>query len=162
MRRQPLHSSLDAVFKLCGFVASASFGALTLNVTADILFRNLGIAKWPWLNEVTEYLLTIATFFGAPWLLRAHGHVNVDVVLRLVPDVVAGLLGRLANILGQLICALMFYESLRVIADTRAVGSLVFKNLIFPEWYLQIPMVVCFGLCTLELLGRVLQGRVEA
>ncbi|BCH25770.1 hypothetical protein MesoLjLb_55550 [Mesorhizobium sp. L-8-3] len=162
MQRQPFRAAFQAVFKFCGIIACAGFGALTVIVTADILFRNLAIAKWPWLNEITEYLLTISTFFGAPWLLREYGHVNVDVVLRLVPRAAAQVLGRLANLFGLMICGLLFYEASRVIVDTRGAGSLVFKNLIFPEWYLQIPIVVCFGLCTLEFLGRVIERRTEA
>lgn len=151
-----LRAAFDLLIRSCGFIACAGFAALTVLVALDILFRNLSIANWPWLNEITEYLLTLSTFFGAPWLLRRHGHVNVDVVLRLVPAPVASAFQRQSNLIGLAICGLLFYVSLQVILDTRAVGSLVFKNLVFPEWYLQIPMVCCFAICTLEFLGRVI------
>lgn len=162
MQRQRIRAAFDSILNLCGFVSCAGLAALTIIVIADILFRNLGIAKWPWLNEITEYLLTISTFFGAPWLLRHHGHVKVDVVLRLVPRAVGQMLEKFANLIGLLVCGLLFHVALRVIVDTHAVGALVFKNLIFPEWYLQIPMVICFGLCTLEFLDRVITGKTEA
>ncbi len=152
----------NQIIRMCGFVACAGFGVLALAVIADILFRNLGIAEFPWMNEVTEYLLTISTFFGAPWLLRMNGHVNVDVLLQAVPRRMLPLFNLLANVAGVLICGLMFIYAMRVMIDTRAMGSMVFKVLSFPEWYLQVPMVVCFGLCTLEFLGRFFKRQVVA
>lgn len=161
----PTHAAsrvFDLIIRACGLVACAGLGLLSVLVVASILLRNLGIAKWPWLNEVTEYLLTISTFLGAPWLLRSNGHVSVDVVLKLVPRAVTRVLLRAVNVAGAAICGLLLYEALRVITDTYAVGSLVFKNLIFPEWYMQVPMVICFALCFAEFLARLIGQRIAS
>lgn len=137
-----------------GMIAAAGFGLIALLVAADIALRNLGILGWPWLNEVTEYLLTISTFLGAPWVLHHGGHVNVDILLRVVPPAVARATVRLAYAVGLVICAACLWIAASALLDIRSTGAQVFKNLVFPEWWLMVPMVWCFGLCTLEFAVR--------
>lgn len=137
-----------------GVVAALGFGLIAVLVTFDIILRNAGIVAWPWLNEVTEYLLTISTFLGAPWVLHHGGHVNVDILLRMVPPVVARALVRLACGVGLVVCALCLWIAVSALLDMRDAGAQVFKNLVFPEWWLMMPMVWCFGLCSLEFAAR--------
>jgi TRAP-type C4-dicarboxylate transport system permease small subunit len=150
---------LGPLMTACGVVSAVGFGLLAGIVSLDVLTRNLQLAQWSWLNEVTEYILTISTFLGAPWLLHHNGHVNIDILLRAMPRHLANATIRLADAIGLGICAVLLYESLRVTIDSQRLGSLVFKNLIFPEWYLMVPVVICFALCTLEFVLRFFDER---
>ena len=65
-----------------GAVAAALLlGVLALLVTGDVLARNLGLGTLPWIIEVSEYSLPLATFLVAPWLLHRNEHVRLDVLL---------------------------------------------------------------------------------
>ncbi|WP_353476411.1 TRAP transporter small permease (plasmid) [Salipiger sp. H15] len=152
---------LTPVMKACGAISASGLALLSVLVVADVFLRNTGLVRWPWINELTEYLLTISTFTGAPWVLHHHGHVNVDVLLRSVSEAKARWLVRASNLVGGAISAILLVVAVRVTLDSHALGSLVFKNLIFPEWYLMTPMVLCFGLCTAEFLARILRREVR-
>ena len=152
---------LTWVMRLCGGISAAALALLSILVVGDVVLRNTGLLRWSWLNELTEYLLTISTFTGAPWVLHNHGHVNVDVLLRTVSAAKARWLVKASNLFGGVISAILLVVAVRVTFDSYALGSLVFKNLIFPEWYLMTPMVLCFGLCTAEFLTRIVTGEVR-
>ena len=152
--QQQARSRLTGLFDLCGLVSAIIFGAIAIMVTLDLVTRNLHLADLVWVNEVTEYMVTFGTFIGAPWVLHHHGHVNIDILVSHLPSPARLAMERVCDGLGFIICAAMFYESVRVLLDTYAAGSLVFKNLVFPEWYLSTPTVVCYALCTLEFASR--------
>ncbi|MGI9464428.1 MAG: TRAP transporter small permease subunit, partial [Aestuariivirgaceae bacterium] len=61
-----------------GYLAGFALAALALLITTDVVIRNLGIGNFPWLLEVSEYVLFISTFLAAPWVLRENAHVSVD------------------------------------------------------------------------------------
>lgn len=151
-------SRLSNVFGLLSG-ALMSFAALLLLamvavVTADILLRNFTGGAIGWANEVSEYVLYLITLLAAPWLLRRGRHVRLDLVLTLVPARVAWRMEIAADVLGLLVCmvlvrygAVMTYESWRN-------GSITIKNLVFPEWWLLVPLPVVFALVALEFCCR--------
>ncbi len=155
-RRQ---SALTAIFDLCGLLSALLLGVIVVLVTADIATRSFHLANLAWVNEVTEYLLTFATFVGAPWVLHHHGHVNIDIIVTKLSASAQRALARACDTGGLIISAVLFYEALRVLLGSYADGSMVFKNLIFPEWYLTTPIVFCFALCMIEFAGRLLARR---
>lgn len=152
MRFKPV---LSGIIKACGAISIFAVALLTLLVVADVVLRNLGLANWPWLNEITEYLLTISTFAGAPWVLHNHGHVNVDILLRLASPPVTRWVVRLSDVVGGLVSLVLLVVAIEVGIDTYQVGSMVFNNLVFPEWYLMVPVTLCFSVFTLEFLARI-------
>ena len=143
----------------CGWFAAALIGLMALLVGADIFLRVLKLGNLAWSNEVIEYMITAATFIGAPWVLHHHGHVNIDIVIAQLPARVR----RWADISGNVVCLLisgvMLYESIQVLLDARESGALMFKTLVFPEWYLITPAVICFGLFVFEFANRLWRTR---
>jgi TRAP-type C4-dicarboxylate transport system permease small subunit len=63
-------------------------------------------------------------------------------------------LGRAAAAVGLGVCLAFVWYALKVIADTRAIGALVMKSLVFPEWWLFVPLPLSFGLMALEFARR--------
>src|SRR3981081_1286572 len=81
--------------------------AMTLMIGADVLLRNVGAGGIAWSNEVSEYILYLATILSAPWLLGGGMHIRVALVLRALPKRVAYGMGWIADAAG-LACALYF------------------------------------------------------
>lgn len=138
----------------CGAATGLMFVAIASLVCADIFLRNLGGSTIQWGLEVTEYLLMTASFLGAPYLLYLGEHIRVDIIVQSVSASTKRILDIVANIFGLAVCALLAWQSLAVLLDTRSQGSMVFKVLVFPEWWLNIPMTACFTLLTLEFARR--------
>jgi TRAP-type C4-dicarboxylate transport system permease small subunit len=140
-----------------GAVASALLlGVLALLVTADVVARNLGWGTLPWILEVSEYCLPLATFLVAPWLLSRSEHVRVDVLLTALPPTVARALNRLADAAGFAVCAVFVVYGVRTVAGSAQQGSLVIKAVVFPEWWLYAPVPVSFAFLAVEFLRRIL------
>jgi TRAP-type C4-dicarboxylate transport system permease small subunit len=147
---------LDHVYLACGVVAGLVVGAMVLLVCVDVAGRNLGVAGLPWIVEVTELALPLATLLAAPWLLHRNEHVRLDVLDRLLSRRVLRWLERAAAAVGLVVCLAFVWYALKVIADTRAIGALVMKSLVFPEWWLFVPLPLSFGLMALEFARRLL------
>jgi len=139
----------------CAVVAAVLLGAAAVLVTGDVVARNVGLGTLPWILEVSEYVLPLATFLIAPWLLSRGQHVRLDVVLTVLPGRIARALDRLADALGLAVCAVFVVYGLRAVASSAQQGSLVIKSVVFPEWWLYAPVPVCFALLAVEFARRV-------
>ena len=138
----------------CAVVAAILLGLAALLVTADVVARNVGVGTLPWILEVSEYVLPLATFLVAPWLLRHGQHVRLDAVLTAVPPGLARTLDRLADAIGLAVCAVFVVYGAKAIASSAQQGSLVIKSVVFPEWWLYAPVPVCFALLAVEFVRR--------
>lgn len=143
-----------ALMQVCGGAAALSLGLAALLVAFDVVARNLNIVTLAWVVDVTEYSLPFATFLAAPWLLYRNEHVRLDLLLTSVPRRVARAIDRGADVMGLLICLVLLRFGVYVIADSARQGSMVDKTLSFPEWWLYVPVPVCFALLATEFVRR--------
>jgi TRAP-type C4-dicarboxylate transport system permease small subunit len=135
-------------------IAALILGAMALAVTVDVLARNVGLGTLPWVLEVSEYCLPLATFLVAPWLLQRNEHVRLDMLLRGLPPAGARALDAAANVAGLAISAVLVVYGIRTVLDSARQGSMVMKSVVFPEWWLYAPVAVCFGLLAIEFVRR--------
>jgi TRAP-type transport system small permease protein len=149
------HGLYARLMKACGAVAAATVAVITVLVCTDVVGRNLGWVPFTWVNEVTEYALPVATLAAAPWLLWRNQHVRLDILGALLSQPAQRQVDRLASALGLVVSLLMAWYAWRMLDDSRQAGSLVMKALVFPEWWLYVPVPVCFALLALECARRV-------
>ncbi len=143
--------------RACGALAATSVASITLLVCWDVLGRNMGFKSLPWVNEVTEYALPLATLAAAPWLMWRNQHVRLDLLGAVLSVAAQRRVDRLSSAVGLIISLLMAWYGLAALLDSRAAGSLVLKALVFPEWWLFIPVPIGFALLGLECARRVWQ-----
>ena len=136
--------------------AALILGLLALLVTGDVLARNLGLGTLPWILEVSEYGLPLATFLVAPWLLHRNEHVRLDVLLTSLPRGVARALDRFSDAVGLAVSAIFVAYGARAVASSAQQGALVIKSVVFPEWWLYAPVPICFAFLAVEFVRRFL------
>lgn len=129
--------------------AAVLLGVSALAITLDVVGRNVGLGTVPWILEVSEYVLPLATFLVAPWLLYRNEHVRLDMLLNVWPR-----LGHVTNVVGIAVCVVLVIYGVRTIANSAAQGAMIFKSVVFPEWWLYVPVPVCFALLTIEFVRR--------
>ena len=136
---------------LKGLAAAAALllGATALAITLDVLARNVGLATVPWILEVSEYVLPLATFLVAPWLLYRNEHVRLDMLLPSIP-----FLNTNSNLAGLAVRAVLGLYGVRTILNSAQQGAMVLKRGVFPEWWLYAPVPVCCALLSLEVARR--------
>ena len=135
-------------------IAALLLGATAFAVTFDVVARNLGFGTLPWILEVSEYVLPLATFLVAPWLLYRNEHIRLDVLLGVWPW-----LRHVVHVVGLAVSGVLVVYGVRTIQNSAAQGSMVFKSVVFPEWWLYVPVPLCFGLLAIEFLRRLAARR---
>ncbi|HWV55786.1 TRAP transporter small permease [Pseudorhodoplanes sp.] len=123
-------------------------------VTGDILLRNLFVKGLLWANEVSEYALYMITLLTAPWLLHRGQHVRLDLLLTAVPKRHAWLFEAVGDIAGFIVCLIMIRYGTLMTLDAYRSGSITIKNLVFPEWWLLVPLPIAFVLLAIEFIFR--------
>jgi len=141
----------------CAVLAALLIGLVLALVCFDVIGRNLGMNSLPWIVEVTEYTLPIATLLAAPWLLERNEHVRLDLLGATLSPAAMRRIDRVAAACGLVISAVLTVYSVRVILDTRAAGGLVLKSLVFPEWWLFAPLPLGFTLLAAVSLRKLLR-----
>ena len=144
-----------ALMRACGTLAAAVLAAITLLVCYDVVGRNIGLPTLVWINEITEYALPIATLAAAPWLMWRNQHVRLDLLGAVLSPAAQRMADRGASAIGLVVSLLMAWYALRLLLDSRSAGSLVMKALVFPEWWLYVPVPLGFALLALECGRRV-------
>jgi len=132
-----------------GFAGLMILG-MAFMVSADVLLRLAGVRGLAWEVEVSEYLLYLSTLLGAPWVLRQGAHVSVDLLLRSVPAAVARSMVRLSSLIGLAVCLILTAYGLVAARQAHALGSLIFKQLVVPEW----PLLAAIPLASLVLAAE--------
>ena len=128
--------------------------AITFLIGFDVLLRNLGTDGIAASNELSEDGLYLITMLAAPGLLRRGQHIRVDIVLHMVPAQLGWAMEWLGDVIG-FACSLLFvWYGARATAASYFAGSLSIKTLIFPEWWMLLPMPVCFLLVAIEFVFR--------
>jgi TRAP-type C4-dicarboxylate transport system permease small subunit len=140
----------------CGAAAAAILGLVVVLVCWDVLARNLGARSLPWIVEATEYSLPLATFLAAPWLMHRYEHVRLDLLSNTLSPRHLALVERVAAAACLAVSLVIVWYSIAVLLDTRKVGALVIKSLVFPEWWLFVPVPICFLLLAGECARRLL------
>lgn len=131
-----LKAGYDGLFALLGAVVGFAIAAMALLITLDVLLRNAGLGNLPWLNEVAEYALYAGTFLAAPWALRQGAHVRVDLLISSVPPAVARVMELLVDAIGAAISGVLLYYGLNAAIGAYLQGSVQYKTLAVPEWWL--------------------------
>jgi TRAP-type transport system small permease protein len=153
---------MRAVFWLNGWlvrilavVAVLVVAAMTVGISAEVILRMFSYPSIVGLIELTEYGLFISTFFIAPHLLRTNEHIRVDIVMSRVNPLAAQRTeyGVLVAII--LVSAITGFVGTVIMIDSARNGTLIFKDLIFPQWWLDwiIPLTsLVMALQALEML----------
>jgi TRAP-type C4-dicarboxylate transport system permease small subunit len=129
--------------------AAVLLGVSALAITLDVIGRNVGLGTLPWILEVSEYVLPLATFLVAPWLLYRNEHVRLDMLLGVWPR-----LGHVTNVIGLGVSVVLVIYGVRTILNSANQGAMIFKSVVFPEWWLYVPVPLCFALLTIEFVRR--------
>lgn len=119
-----------------------------------IVGRGLGKIEWLFVEEFTAYMMVLIGCFALPYTLRSGGHITVDVVTRLLPKRVRGILEVVTNLLSLAIVCYLMYRGY----EWFLVGLELGTRSTFPSYMLQWPvyLLIPIGLAALAwaLLSR--------
>ncbi len=154
----------DAVIFGMAVLAAAILGGMVVLICVDVALRNFRMGNLPWSVELSEYGLYAATLLGAPWVLALRAHVAMDLVSGLVRPAMRRALDIAACGLGAAICAVLAWKGVGVVLTSQARGAMIWKTLVFPEWWFLalVPFamaMLCLGF--LRLIVEAAAGQTE-
>jgi len=152
---QKIYAWYEKVLSAGLIIGCLAIFLMTVAVAADVILRNLKLANLPWVVEISEYILFLATFLAAPWVMHKDGHTRVDVVVRILPSKAGMLTAVIADCFALLICLFLLYYGARTAIEAIRLKSLIIKQLIVPEWWLFAIIPVSGLLLTVEFLCRI-------
>ena len=107
---KPLTKVTDVFNRLIDFLAG--MGAVLVEgmmavVCLEVIMRYILRHPQVWVVETSEYMLVFVTFLAAPWILRAEGHVKVDIIYNRLSRRTQSLLGVFSSMVGIFICLIL-------------------------------------------------------
>lgn len=126
----------DRVLDTLGVIAGTLTILVMLVICYLVVMRYIFHRPPAWIVELSEYLLLYITFFGAAWLLRKDGHVNVDIVLIFLPDSWKRALNVITAVLGTISCLILAGIGTWVTANNYTRGLYSIQTLSVPKWIL--------------------------
>lgn len=147
----------DLAILAMAVLAAAILGGLVVLICADVALRNLRMGNLPWSVELSEYGLYAATLLGAPWVLSLRAHVAMDLVPGLLRAGPRRALDLLACAFGAAICALLAWKGVGVVLASQARGAMIWKTLVFPEWWFLVLVPFAMGMLALGFLRQMIE-----
>jgi C4-dicarboxylate transporter, DctQ subunit len=144
---------LEALAAVAGVMLAATAFAIVL----DVVMRNLGLQPPAHTLTLTEYGLLYLTMLAAPWLVRAKGHVYIELLTAALGPRARFWLTRVVYALCVLTCAVIFWFGLEVAIAHYERAVIDVRSFDMPRWLLTATIPLSFGLMTIE-FARFLLG----
>lgn len=148
----------DFVLDSLGLLAGFLMFAIACLISFDLIRRNLFHQSLSWVLEVTEYMFYVSVMAAVPWALREGAHVKMDAFIRLLPDRHGLKVTKLVDVLGFVTCVIIAWGGFADAAASFRAGNIVFKSVIFPEWWVLSVAPVIMVLLAIEFARQFISG----
>lgn len=148
--------SVRSLSRLCGVVAAALLIAAVLAVCHLVFVRYVLGASAIWQHEFVTFSLIGATFFGGPYLLLNHGHVNVDLLPMYLGRRGRLALAVLASVVSLAFCAVIAWTGFVWWAEAWSNGWRAETVWAPPLWIPYLAMPIGVGLMALQYVADIL------
>lgn len=115
-----LSSVIRFLEKFNGIVAAISrqliiaiVAVLTIILVSAVVFRYGLNSSISWAEEGSKYLMVWLTFLGTPIALRQFGHINIDLILNVVPGRLKQLMYFFVNLIILFTMAIIFWHGIK-------------------------------------------------
>src|SRR5262245_33075615 len=100
---------IDGLITLCGLLAAIIVAALAGCVALEVVMRYFFGAPTRWVIEFAEYALLWLAFLAGAWILRAEGHVRVEMLTETLSPAWQRRMHVITSWVGAGVCAVLFW-----------------------------------------------------
>lgn len=150
--------------RICGAVSASMILASVLLTCQMIWVRKINNASTVWQTETVIYLMIAATLIGLPYVQLLKGHVNVDLLPRMLPQFMRKGLACLTLLLAMSVIGVMLFYSAELWHFAWSKGWSSDTVWGPPLWIPYLALPVGFGLYLLQLMSDLwaIIGDIEA
>jgi TRAP-type C4-dicarboxylate transport system permease small subunit len=155
--RSVLNRLIDKAIAACGAVAMVSIVGMGALITIDVIMRSVGYGVVRGGVEAVEYLMFLTALFAAPWVLRHNAHIRVDFLLENAPRPIALVFEVAINLIGLVVVGIFIFYAARIGLQSAEEARKIYKNFIFPEWWIYAAASLALAMLWIEFLRRILR-----
>ncbi len=155
-----LRQAYLALLYSMAFVAAATLVWLMVSVITSVLMRNMGLQPFAWLFTSAEYGMLYMTMLGAPWLVRERGHVHIELVTSVLPDVPRKIVSRAIALACVAVCVILAWKGTDLFLTNIERGDVDTRAYYYPRWLLTVTFPLSFGIMAIEFLRFVVGPEV--
>ena len=138
---------------LSGIVSALGLLAMIGVICYEVFARYVFNAPTSWVSEIAAYLLVAVAFLGLAAAQREGSHIQVELLLGMLPEKAAAELQLVANWLGFFVAVLFAWQAASFTAGEYVGGALSWGLLATPQWLPQVPIGIGFVLFAMALLA---------
>lgn len=135
---------IDVCINVLSGIAAVALGFLLVGICYSTFSRFLFNKPITSLVEYSTYSLIYITFLSAPQILKARGHIYIDIITNMLPKKGNSILGMGVNFIGAVISGVVFYYGSLVVKDNYLFKVKVMDSMGTPQYLLT--MVVPIGM----------------
>lgn len=109
-----LEAGLDSLLKTLRVLTCLILVFITVSVCIEVVLRYFFHRPQVWVIELSEYGLLYITFLAAAWVLRADGHIKVDLVVERLGETARAFLSIVHFLLITGVSLVLFWYGARV------------------------------------------------
>ncbi|MGB7180566.1 MAG: TRAP transporter small permease [Burkholderiaceae bacterium] len=94
-----LYQFNSALLLVCKYLIIIIVAVIAIILIAAVVFRYGLNSALSWAEESGKYLMVWLTFLGAPIALREFGHINIDVLVKIIPPRMQQFMHLLVNLI---------------------------------------------------------------
>lgn len=145
---------IDALITACGLAAAVIVAALAGCVALEVVMRYFFNAPTRWVIEFSEYALLWLAFLAGAWILRAEGHVRVELLTEMLSSAWQRRMHVLTSWLGAGVCAVYCWVTTGYVLRIHASGEMLFKSVPIEKWIIMAVMPPGLALLAIEFVRR--------
>ncbi len=135
---------IDTCMAALSGIAALALGFLLIGICYSTFSRFIFNKPITSLVEYSTYSLIYITFLSAPQILKARGHIYIDMITNMLSKKGNGILGIVVNLVGAVISAVVFYYGSLVVKDNYLFNVKVMDSMGTPQFMLT--MVIPIGM----------------
>lgn len=142
--------------RLLACIAGFCIAFLIVGIGSEAIMRTAGLGLIKGIIDLSEYSLFLIAILSAPWLVNIHGHIRVDILINQLSGRNRQHAERCINLFVLITLLIVLYYSFTVFLDSWRLNEMIYRELTFPDWWVQWQIPLAAFLICVELLQRVL------
>ena len=148
---------IDTCMAALSGIAALALGFLLVGICYSTFSRFLFNKPITSLVEYSTYSLIYITFLAAPQILKARGHIYIDMITNMLPQKSNRILGIGVNLVGAMISAVIFYYGSLVAKDNYLFKVKVMDSMGTPKFMLTVVIPIGMFFLTIQFIRNLLE-----
>lgn len=150
-----LNKAFDRLIVSFAIFAGVLFVFSVVTTCLEIILRYFFLRPTNLFAEINEYILYVAPFMAAAWILKERGHVRMDLIVNMLSGSKRVSLDVCTSFMGAIICIILVWFGAAVTLESFQTGHLTDSGLVrFNRGYFQIFSVVGLLMLAIEFIRQ--------